>query len=64
MANPKILIIEDDRSLADVLVYNLRQAGFETLLATDGQDGINQALAKAPAKTSALPSASRIRRSR
>jgi two-component system phosphate regulon response regulator PhoB len=43
MAQPKVLIIEDDQSLADVLAYNLRQEGFEILLASDGQAGLEKA---------------------
>lgn len=43
-----MLIIEDDRSLSDVLVYNFQQEGFEVHRALDGQDGINQAIAKSP----------------
>lgn len=46
MAKSRILIVEDDRSLADVLDYNLRQDGYETLVALDGQDGLNQAKLK------------------
>jgi two-component system phosphate regulon response regulator PhoB len=48
MADAKILIVEDDRALADVLAYNLRQAGYEVWVAGDGQDALNQALAKMP----------------
>ena len=48
MAKTKILVIEDDRSLAEVLTYNLKQAGYEVLLATDGQDGLLQAQIKSP----------------
>ena len=48
MAKGKVLIIEDDRSLADVLAYNLKQAGYEVLAASDGQDGLLQAQMKAP----------------
>lgn len=43
MVKPKVLIVEDDDSLADVLTYNLGQAGFETLRARDGRDGLRQA---------------------
>ena len=32
----RILIVEDDQALAEVLVYNLQQAGYQTLLANDG----------------------------
>jgi two-component system phosphate regulon response regulator PhoB len=48
MAKLKILVIEDDRSLAEVLTYNLKQAGYEVLVATDGQDGLLQAQIKSP----------------
>jgi two-component system, OmpR family, phosphate regulon response regulator PhoB len=48
MAKTKVLIIEDDRSLAEVLTYNLRQAGYEVLTASDGQDGLLQAQIKSP----------------
>jgi len=43
MSKSRILIIEDDQSLAEVLEYNLRQAGYEVHLATDGQDGLAKA---------------------
>lgn len=48
MARSRILIIEDDRSLANVVEYNLVQAGYEVACAYDGQDGLNQARAKSP----------------
>jgi two-component system phosphate regulon response regulator PhoB len=48
MSKSKILIVEDDRSLADVVSYNLKQAGYEVLTAYDGQDGLIQAQLKTP----------------
>ena len=48
MAKSRVLIIEDDRSLADVLAYNLKQAGYEVVVARDGQDGLRQAQLKLP----------------
>ena len=48
MPKPSILVIEDDRSLAEVLEYNLVNAGYETALALDGLDGLNQARLKLP----------------
>ena len=38
----RILIIEDDSFLADVLVQKLKNEGFETLLSRDGEDGYTQ----------------------
>jgi DNA-binding response OmpR family regulator len=48
MPKTKILVIEDDRSLREVLTYNLQQAGYDVLTATDGQDGLLQAQLKSP----------------
>lgn len=38
----KVLIIEDDLALADVLAFTLRRAGFETCLAHDGLEGLER----------------------
>ncbi len=48
MAKSHVLVIEDDRSLSDVLSYNLEQAGYAVSVANDGQDGLNQALQRTP----------------
>jgi two-component system phosphate regulon response regulator PhoB len=48
MPKSKILIVEDDRSLAGVLEYNLAQSGYDPYCAYDGQDGLNQARLKLP----------------
>ncbi len=44
----KILVIEDDRAIAEVIEYNFAQQGYEVYCAHDGQDGLNQARSKAP----------------
>jgi two-component system phosphate regulon response regulator PhoB len=46
MPKSKILVIEDDRAISEILVYNLDKAGYEVTLAIDGRDGINQAQLK------------------
>src|SRR3954454_24132081 len=43
MPKPKILVIEDERALVEVLSYNLAREGFEVMVAHDGQDGLRQA---------------------
>jgi two-component system phosphate regulon response regulator PhoB len=48
MSKAQILIVEDDRSLAEVLEYNLRQNGFQTSVADNGQEGLRQARLRAP----------------
>ena len=48
MPKPKILVIEDERALVEVLAVNLEREGFEVMLAYDGQDGLRQAQLKLP----------------
>ena len=48
MPKPKILVIEDERSLVEVLSCNLEREGFEVLVAFDGQEGLRQAQLKLP----------------
>ena len=48
MAKAQILIVEDDRSLAEVLEYNLRQDGYQTLVANNGHDGLQKAKLRSP----------------
>lgn len=43
MSKSKILIIEDERSLSEILSYNLANEGFEVLTASDGIDGLRRA---------------------
>lgn len=48
MAKTHVLVVEDDKSLADILKYNLDQNGYEVSVARDGQDGLQQAEVKVP----------------
>lgn len=48
MSKARILIVEDDVSLAEIVAYNIGQAGYEVMLARDGQDGLRQAQLKTP----------------
>jgi len=48
MSKPRILVVEDDRSLSEVLEYNLTQVGYEVVVSHDGAAGLNQAQYKSP----------------
>lgn len=48
MSKAKILIVEDDSSLAEVLDYNLCQEGYETHVARDGQQGLQEIRLRCP----------------
>jgi two-component system phosphate regulon response regulator PhoB len=42
-ARPRVLVIEDERALTDVLGYNLKREGYEPIVAHDGQEGLRKA---------------------
>ena len=44
----KVLIVDDDLALADVLSFTMRRAGFEVTAAHDGQDALDQWEAENP----------------
>ncbi len=48
MRNIKILIIEDEEALAEILEYNLRREGYDVYVANDGLDGLEKAQAIKP----------------
>lgn len=46
--NPRILLIEDDLSLVELVRYNLEREGFEVLHARDGEEGLTVAREELP----------------
>ncbi|MGN1300240.1 MAG: response regulator [Clostridia bacterium] len=43
-----ILVVDDEKPIIDILVYNLNKEGYNTLEATDGQMGLDVALEEKP----------------
>ena len=43
-----ILIVDDEKPIVDILVYNLQKEGYNTLEANDGETGVELALEKKP----------------
>ena len=48
MAKAKVLVVEDDVSLLEVVAYNLEEAGYEVVTAQDGNEGLNESRGKTP----------------
>ena len=48
MDKKKILVVEDEKAIADILVFNLQREGYDTLVAYDGTEGLRCALEEAP----------------
>lgn len=48
MEQRKVLVIEDDPHIVDILKFNLVKDGYNVLIATDGQTGLDLALGENP----------------
>ncbi len=48
MEKKTILVVEDEKAIADILVFNLQREGYDTIVAYDGTEGLRPALADAP----------------
>ena len=44
----KILIVDDEKSISDLLVYNFEKEGYKTITASDGEEGVLLALTQEP----------------
>lgn len=44
----KVLIVEDELAIVEILKFNLQNAGYETLAAMDGEEGLNLARSSDP----------------
>ncbi|HEY9175976.1 MAG TPA: response regulator transcription factor [Verrucomicrobiae bacterium] len=47
-AKPRILVVDDEPETVELVEFNLRQAGFDTLSATDGAEALKKARAQLP----------------
>ncbi|MGI6732307.1 MAG: winged helix-turn-helix domain-containing protein [Anaerovoracaceae bacterium] len=48
MDSKKVLIIEDEQSISDIIKFNLTKEGFQVSAAFDGQEGVEKALSENP----------------
>ena len=44
----RVLVVEDEKNIVDILRFNLQKEGYETLEAYDGVTGLRLALEEAP----------------
>lgn len=44
----RILVVEDEKAIADIIIFNLERDGFQTLEANDGLTGLQMALTEKP----------------
>jgi two-component system alkaline phosphatase synthesis response regulator PhoP len=45
---PKILVVDDEHNIIELVVYNLKTAGYETISAEDGKTGLALAIEEKP----------------
>ncbi|WP_024832586.1 response regulator YycF [Ruminiclostridium josui] len=46
--NKKILIVDDEKNIVDILKFNLKKEGYDTIEAYDGEEAVNLALSQNP----------------
>lgn len=46
--NKKILIVDDEKNIVDILRFNLKKEGYDTIEAYDGEEAVNLALSQNP----------------
>ena len=44
----KILVVDDERSIADILAFNLKKEGYEAIVANDGRAGLEKVFSEKP----------------
>lgn len=44
----KILVVDDEQSIVNIIAYNLKKEGYEVICAGDGEEGLNLALTENP----------------
>lgn len=44
----KVLVVDDERPIAEILRYNLEREGFQVIIATDGDEAVTKALTELP----------------
>ena len=47
-AKKTILIVDDEKPIVEILVYNLQKEGYNTIEANDGEAGIEMAFSQKP----------------
>jgi len=46
--NKKILVVDDEKPIADILNFNLQKEGYEVIVTYDGQDAVSKAFSDKP----------------
>lgn len=46
--NKKILVVDDEKPIADILSFNLQKEGYDVIVAYDGQDAVERAFNEKP----------------
>jgi two-component system response regulator VicR len=44
----KILVVDDEKNITDIVAYNLRKEGYEVVCAYDGEKGLELAISESP----------------
>ncbi|AGL02949.1 response regulator [Desulfoscipio gibsoniae] len=48
MEVPRILVVDDEKNIVELIKFNLEREGYQVIAAYDGQEAVNEAQSKAP----------------
>ena len=48
MDSKKVLIVEDEKAISDIIKFNLKKEGFDVITAYDGKEGMERAISENP----------------
>lgn len=46
--NKRVLVVDDEKNIVNIIAFNLKKEGFEVITASDGEEGVKLALEKNP----------------
>ena len=45
----KILIVDDEKNIVEIIAFNLKKEGYQVIKAADGEEGVKMAMEENPA---------------
>ena len=46
--NKKVLIVDDEKNIVDIIAFNLKKEGYDVITATDGEEGVKKTMEENP----------------
>ena len=44
----KVLIVDDEKNIVDIIAFNLKKEGYQVITASDGEEGVEKTFSENP----------------